>query len=197
MTPDLAHDRALVRAVLACEEAAIQQLIERLRCVPWILGAKNARLGRPLGEHDLADLAQDVVVIVLRKLSQFGCHAPLESWVCRVCALELVNAVRKRRRLPQAVDFDEAPVPDESVAREWDRLLQREALEAGLDRVGGVEADALRMKHFEDLTFEEMGERLGLPASTMKTRYYRGLDRLERIVDMTPSKQRVPRERTT
>jgi NAD(P)-dependent dehydrogenase (short-subunit alcohol dehydrogenase family) len=40
------------------------------------------------------------------------------------------------------------------------------------------EADVIRMKHFEDLTFEEIGTRLGNSINTVKTRYYRGISRL-------------------
>ena len=38
------------------------------------------------------------------------------------------------------------------------------------------------MKHFEELTFPEIGKRIGMPANTAKTRYYRGLAKLETLM---------------
>ena len=38
----------------------------------------------------------------------------------------------------------------------------------------------VRLKHFEGLTFTQMGELLGLSANTVKSRYYRGICWLRR-----------------
>ena len=36
----------------------------------------------------------------------------------------------------------------------------------------------IRLKHFQELTFEEISSRLSIPANTAKTKYYRGLEKL-------------------
>lgn len=179
---DPAHDLQLVRAAQARQETAVAALAERLRCVPRILGAQNARLGRPLDEHDVADVAQDVVVVLLRKLGEYDGRVGFEGWAFRICTYELMNAIRRRRRALPAIDLVEQPATDAAAAAEWQRLLEREALERALDRVGSTEAEALRLKHWEGLTFEEMAARLGTSVANAKARYYRGLARLEEIV---------------
>ena len=179
---EIEHDLELVRGVLAQEPIAIENLAERLRCVPRILAAQNAKLGHVLGADDLADITQDTIVILLRKVREYSGRAPLEAWVYRVCCYEFLNAVRRRRRREPGVDLQEAPQADEAAERGWQQLLAREALESGLARVGGVEAEAVRMKHFEERTFEDMGRLLALSTNTMKTRYYRGLARLTEIL---------------
>jgi len=52
-----------------------------------------------------------------------------------------------------------------------------------LNRVGGIEARVIRLKHLESLTFEELSARLDLPANTAKTYYYRGLARLRAMLE--------------
>ena len=52
------------------------------------------------------------------------------------------------------------------------------ATQLALERLDPVDADVVRLKHFEELTVEEIGGRLGLPTNTAKTKYYRGLGRL-------------------
>lgn len=177
-----AYELALVRAVLADEEPAIEEFSHRLECVPRILSAQNARFGRPLDEHDLADVVQDTIVIILQKLRLFRGEGPLEGWIFRICCLEYLNSVRRRRRRKPVVDVQELPVPDAQIAKEERQMQDRETLYKALERLDPIEADAVRMKHFEGLTFEQMAERTGVSANTMKTRYYRGLERLEGIV---------------
>jgi len=185
---DGAQDLALVGAVQAGNAAAIQKLAERLQCVPRILCAQNARLGRPLGEHDLADAVQDTMVIVLKKLGEFSGQGVLESWTYRICCYELMNAVRRRRRQPPVVDPEEQPVFDDATGREWRRLSARDTLDTAMAKIGGAEAEALRLRHYEGLTFEEMAQHCRTSVAAAKMRYYRALSRLEEIV--TGQKQR-------
>jgi RNA polymerase sigma factor (sigma-70 family) len=176
---DPAHDLALVRAVLRHEEVAVDEFADRLRSVARIAQAQNAKMGHPLDSHDLADVVQDTIVVILKKLDLFVGTGPLDGWIFRVCCLEFLNGVRRRRRRLGRVDLAETPLPDPATASERERMVEREQLYKALDRVGGVEAEAVRMKHFDGLTFDQIGGRLGLSPNTIKTRYYRGLARLE------------------
>ena len=178
-------DLVLVAAALRGASPAIEQLVLRLRCVPRILGAWNQRLGRPLDEHDLADLAQDVTVIILQKLDDYAGRAPFEAWIYRICRLELMNGVRRKRRArtrngAQVEDLAELIAGEDGSAATAGS--DAELLHAALERVGGVEAETIRIKHFEGLTFEEIGARLAIPANTAKTRYYRGMVKLEKAL---------------
>ena len=148
---------------------------ERMKCVPRILAALNTKMGRPLDEHDLADLTQDTLLVVIKKLDQFAAHAPLESWVYRICALELMNEVRRKRRLQsrnRRITSERQPTA-EMATDEFEHIHR------ALDRLGGHDADVVRLKHFEELTFEEIGDRLAISPNTAKTRYYRGISKLE------------------
>jgi RNA polymerase sigma factor (sigma-70 family) len=52
-------------------------------------------------------------------------------------------------------------------------------LHEALARLDPLEADVIRMKHFEDLTFETIGARRAISVNTVKTRYYRGIRHLQ------------------
>lgn len=165
-------------------ESARVQFNECLQCVPRILAAHNARLGHPLRRDDLADVVQDVSLLILRKLPAYAGHAPLVGWIYRLCCFELMNAMRRRvrqRRRFAAAEVAE-DIPDPTIDRESQAWIERDRLLRAIERVGGVEADLLILKHFEDLTFAEIGRVLDLSPNTVKTRYYRGLTQLEQIV---------------
>jgi RNA polymerase sigma-70 factor (ECF subfamily) len=176
----LAHqrDRSLVRRVLAGEHAARDEIAERLRCAPRILQALNSRAGRILSDSELADLSQDVLLRIWEKLSQFEGRATLETWTYQFCWLESRNrfrrAVRRResRAGAAAGALDRLPAPEATLRVDF------EAIEISLGELGPPGADVIRLKHFEGLTFSEIGSVLEIPANTAKTHYYRGLERL-------------------
>lgn len=182
---DPVAELAFVRAVLAGSEPALVRFNDYLDRLPRILARVNSRLPRPLGHNELLDVQQDVYVILLRKLPGFTGDVPLGGWLHRTCEHELHNAMRRRTRLlrmfTDAPEFaDPVAASERSDAR---AQIPPDRLQEALQRLGGVEAEIITLKHFEKLTFQEIHDRLNISPNTAKTRYYRGLERLHRILD--------------
>jgi RNA polymerase sigma-70 factor (ECF subfamily) len=174
-------DLALVKRVLAGERAAVDEFSSRMQCVPLILAALNARRGRPFSAADTSDIAQDVFVLLWRKLGVYEGMSTLESWVFRFCHYEILNALRRRQRARQSESIEPgdawtaaAPRPSGAVA--YARLHEI------LERLAPREATVIRAKHFDGLTFDEIGARLGIPSNTAKTHYYRGIERMRPLL---------------
>ncbi|MEZ5962527.1 MAG: sigma-70 family RNA polymerase sigma factor [Planctomycetota bacterium] len=165
-------DLDLVRRALRRDDRALHELGRRLQCVPRILAARNARVGRPLGDEDVLEAAHEVIARVWAQLGEFRGQAALESWVYRFCEFELINAVRRKRRAPRPVDEAELVGPDIAPAVDVERVY------SSIDRLTRDEAVVVRSKHFDDLTFEEIADRDQVPLATVKSRYYRGLEKL-------------------
>lgn len=178
---DLERDSELVAAVLQGREIAIHEFADRLHCVSRILGAQNAKLGWPLSEHDLADAVQDTIVIILTRLREFSATGPLEAWIYRVCTLEFMNVLRRRRRRRTGELVEDAMV-DVAADRQQRAAVEREAIVGALAEVVAEEAEVVWLKYFEGLTFVEMQTRLGISANTLKARFYRGMQKLERLL---------------
>ena len=174
-------DLELVQAMLRGQPEAIAGFVRRMRCVPLSLAAQNARLGRPLNEHDIEDVSQEVLVLIWNKLGSFGGLSTLETWVYRFTSFELMNALRRKRTRQRVSELDCEPavVP---FADSRTRLLEYEHLHQALERLEPSEADVIRLKHFQELTFEEISERMSMPANTAKTKYYRGLEKLREVL---------------
>jgi len=166
------EDLELVRRALDRDDAALTELGQRLQCVPRILAARNAHAGRPLADEDVLEAAHEVIARVWSQLGQFRGQAALESWVYRFCEFELINAVRRKRRAPRQV---EESTLVESIERE---SVDFERVSQCLDRLAPDEAATIRLKHFQDLTFEEIAVRERTPLATIKSRYYRSLEKL-------------------
>jgi RNA polymerase sigma factor (sigma-70 family) len=103
--------------------------------------------------------------------------APLESWVYGIVCLALKDAVRSKARGRRvAGDLAAEPVADGEQGMR--RIVDNAEIERALTGLGGLEAQVLRLKYLEGLTFVELGERLGISPNTAKTLHYRGLLRL-------------------
>ena len=178
--PIASGDRDLVEGSLRGERHSLTSLVGRLKCVPRILASLNNRMGFQLSEHDLADLSQDTLVVIWRKLESFEGRARLETWVYRICYLEFMNRVRRHNRISRLASVRIDKVVDSVAAPATPSALDYEQLERGLVELGSPEADVIRLKHFEECTFKDIGQLLKIPANTAKTYYYRGIDWLRR-----------------
>jgi RNA polymerase sigma-70 factor (ECF subfamily) len=176
------EDHALARAVVQGDPESLARLAERLRVVCRILGYLDQRGGGVLDDHELADLTQDVIMIVWRKLPEYEGLSTLESWFFGICVLERRNAVRRnlRRRSDPATSveqvLEQAPAPPAPADAHEDVHL-------ALKRIGREEARVIRLKHFEERTFEEIGALLDVSPNTIKARYYRGLEELRPLLE--------------
>jgi RNA polymerase sigma-70 factor (ECF subfamily) len=163
--------------------AARKEFATRMHCVPRMLSALNERLGRPLAQHDLEDLVQDSLVVVWRGLVTYAGYSSLETWVFRCCQRELIARLRARR--PAFETLDQVQPTVESI-----ELTDVDAVHRALESLAAKERRVIELKHFEDLTFAVIGERLGLSPNTAKAWYYRGLEELRRLLAPTLRKER-------
>lgn len=164
-------DSSLARAARAGDFGARQLLGERLAVLPTIL--RRARLAGRLSAHEFEDASQDALLALWRKLDAFDGRSPLLHWAYGFAVLEMRRAM-ERRGCQREATIDGLSIATAEVSTPVDsERLQREV--SGLD--DGEQA-VVRLRHFEMLTFDEIATRLGIRTSTVKTRYYRALDRL-------------------
>ncbi|HEX6885596.1 MAG TPA: sigma-70 family RNA polymerase sigma factor [Planctomycetota bacterium] len=170
------EDRELVRRALAGQADAVDGMVVRLKCVPRVLRVLNQRVGNPLAPEDLSDLGQDVVMAFWKRLADYTGRASLETWAYGFCLNTFMSALRRRRW--RALDRLETETLEE--ARPLPALGEHEVLQRALQDLAEREERVIRLKYYEDLTFEEIGRRLGISPNTAKTCFYRGMQRLER-----------------
>lgn len=177
----------MTRRARAGEPEAVEEFLRRARVVRCFLRAKNKQLGGILGPHDLEDAIQETLIALWRKLDRFEGRGSFEAWMYRFSYLELLTRIRKvKQALPSLGDIEvEGPTPTETES------LAHESLYRTIDALGFPSADVIRLKHLEDLSFDEIGERLDISPNTAKTRYYRGLRMLRQMLgaSVAPTKE--------
>lgn len=164
-------DHELVQSSLS-DPRAQEALLERLRCVPRMLAAKNAQLGRVLDDVELEDLSQETVLTIWRKRAEYTGRSAIETWIYPFCYHHLMNRVRRRFRRLRTVPLEAAGSVETPEFTDYSHVHR------ALDEVGPPDEEVLRLKHFEQLSFTEIGAVLGISPNTAKSRYYHGLERL-------------------
>lgn len=177
------RDLELSRRALAGDPEARDEFVRRMSCIPRVLGAINARTGRPLAPEELNDLCQEVFAVLWNKLSGFEGRAKLETWAGRFCLNLFRNALRSMVRRPRALEEPQAQALEEAereipMAQDETRALLDEAL----TQVPKNQARAIRLREYERLSFERIAHELDVPTATAKTWYYRGLERLRAVL---------------
>jgi RNA polymerase sigma-70 factor (ECF subfamily) len=168
-------DLRLVAQALAGDPRAVEALCARLACVPRMIHGLNARMNRPLGSEDQRDLSQQVLALTWRKLPRFNGQAPLEAWVLGIVRFELLNLARRLRRRPESgaeEGLESAPARSGEPAVDGERIVE------ALARIGADDSRIVRLRVFDEHSFEEIAARLGISVSAARNRYYRALQEL-------------------
>jgi RNA polymerase sigma-70 factor (ECF subfamily) len=178
---EFAADLAIARGVLRGDAGAEQRFLDEMQCVPLILEDRNARKGRPFDEQELEDLVQETLATVWRRLSDYEGRSSLSTWCFSICMYQMRNALRSKRDAPRPIGEDGEFLLEGACYAdlEFDRF---EPVYRCLCRLDPRPAEVIQLKFFEDLTFEQIGARLALPENTVKTHFYRGIQRIRSML---------------
>jgi RNA polymerase sigma factor (sigma-70 family) len=179
-------DAALISRLLEGDPSAGQLLYDRLiRIVDWTL---HRLLGRSQTDHDdLVQSAFEQIVITLYRDS-FARSCSLTSWASAVTARIALTELRTQRRRHKNLGA-RVELAEQSLASSGPNIEAQTAARLELERVRRVlplvhpdNAQVLVLHELNDLSLSEIGATLGLSASAVQTRLWRGRkELLERL----------------
>ncbi len=171
-------DLRLVRQVLATDAGAMDAFIERMTRVPRMVRESHRRMGGSLDDHEIDDVVQETLTAIWIKLEVFEGRASLETWAYRFGRNELLKAFdRKRRNVGRIEGHTErldVPAPE----GQEPSPIEPRMLHSKLDALDESSAQVIRDRHFEQRSFQQIASSRQEPVGTVKTRYYRAIDRL-------------------
>jgi RNA polymerase sigma-70 factor (ECF subfamily) len=170
-------DGALVRAVLAGDVEQYRVLVERYR------RAFGRYATAMLGDADAAaDAMQEAFIRAYDALADCRDPERFRPWFFRILANQCRTAAARQRRR-DAVNIADVEVP----ARErTDAPLERQELgaqlAAALAQLTPEQREAFVLKVVEELSYEEMAERLGVGPDALKMRVHRAREQLRALM---------------
>ena len=173
-----ATDEELVAAILEGETALYTDLVQRYR------GRLVNYLNRFLGNVDESqELSQEVFLKVYRALDRYNPRYRFSTWLFRVARNAAIDLLRKRRLklVPmQRAGFDgetrerEFPSEERDPYRVQRNLERRAAIGAAIDGLRDDYRELIQLRHFAEMTYEEIAEFKGMPLGTVKNKLFRG-----------------------
>ncbi len=165
-----ADDLALVARCRAGETAAFEALVGRYQRVLFTVAL------RMLGNDDAAsDAAQNAFVKAYRKLETFDPTRRFFSWIYRILVNECLNARRDRPpHEPLAPDLAAVGTP----ADVFETAERRRGVQAAILALPMEYREVIVLRHFTELSYEEIAETLHVPAKTVKSRLHTARARL-------------------
>ncbi|MBM3817876.1 MAG: sigma-70 family RNA polymerase sigma factor [Acidimicrobiia bacterium] len=154
-----------------------------------------------VGRHDLAeDLTQDVFLKLFKSLDTFDRRANFQTWlisVSRNLCIDHYRSVRKERETMNR-DVDPAALTPVATTRSPQMELEQRdrvrLLRAALDTLAPSLRTAVMLRDIQELTYQEIADRLRLPEGTVKSRINRGRTELARQIQKLREQQdAVPR----
>ena len=173
-----ATDEELVAAILDGEAALYTDLVERYR------GRLINYLNRFLGNvHESEELSQEVFLRVYRALDRYNPKYRFSTWLFRVAKNAAIDLIRKRRL--KLVPMQRVGVDGQAQEREFEseerdpyrtlrNVERRQAIGAAIDGLKEEYRELIQLRHFAEMTYEEIAEFKGMPLGTVKNKLFRG-----------------------
>src|SRR6476469_7081515 len=154
-----------------------------------------------VGKHDEAeDLTQDIFLKIFKALASFDRRANFQTWIISISrnlCIDHYRSVRKERQtIAREVDAGElqpasADRGPYAVAEHQDLRAQ---LKQALETLPITLRTAVVLRDLQELSYQEIADRLGLPEGTVKSRINRGrielAHQLRRLQENQPVKAR-------
>lgn len=169
-----ADDHTAVARCLAGDTAAFEAIVERYQRVLFTVAL------RMLGDYDEAsDATQKAFISAYRRLDTFDPARRFFSWIYRILVNECLND-RRDRRAHEPLSPELAVV--DSPADQLEADERRRRVQAAIVALPVEYRQVIVLRHFTELSYEEIAEIVGVPAKTVKSRLFSARARLGKVL---------------
>ena len=127
-------------------------------------------------QHDAEDITQETFIRVFRSLDRYE-PGSFTGWLHRITTNVFLDMVRRRARIrvqPLGEDTDQIASGEPTPEQAMSRANLDPDLQAALDELAPEFRAAVVLCDGEGLTYEEVGEALGIKVGTVRSRIHRG-----------------------
>jgi RNA polymerase sigma-70 factor, ECF subfamily len=149
-----------------------------------------------VGKHDEAeDLTQDVFLKIFKSLNTFDRRANFQTWLISVSRNLCIDHYRSVRKERETINRDVDPGDLSPVSASVSPHAQLELrdrvtlLRQALGKLAPTLRTAVMMRDIQELSYQEIADRLELPEGTVKSRINRGRTELARQIQILRQQQ--------
>jgi RNA polymerase sigma-70 factor (ECF subfamily) len=189
-TPD-----SLIEQCLAGDQTAWEQIVRQNWRKVFNVAYKF------VGKHDEAeDLTQDIFLKIFKALNTFDRRANFQTWIISISrnlCIDHYRSVRKERQtIARVVDSNDLQpaTPERGPYAQAEHQDLRAQLRQALETLPVTLRTAVVLRDLQELSYQEIADRLGLPEGTVKSRINRGrielAHQLRRVQENQPVRPR-------
>lgn len=179
--PETTDDNELIRRFIEGDERAFNLLAMKYQQrIYW-----HAR--RMTGSHDDADdVLQEVLLVLYKKLKEFRQQSTVYTWIYRVTATRAINYIRKKN-LKRFFSLDqedaEELIASEDIVTDYVRKEKLAHIEKLLQKLPVKQREVFVMRHYDELSYEEIAEITGKSVGGLKANYYHAWEKLNALME--------------
>jgi RNA polymerase sigma-70 factor, ECF subfamily len=181
-----AEDRELVRRCVASEQGAWDEFVRRTRSAIQRGATVALRKFRISDKESIENVYQQVYVELLRDggkvLKTYRGDSDLEGWVAVISMRTAYRLMRQKGPEAQLPDLlPAAPTPAPGERAEQTEFLNR--LDRAFRRLEPREAALLRLSYYEQMSYKEIANALGLPLNSVSPLLIRAKEKLKKYLE--------------
>jgi RNA polymerase sigma-70 factor (ECF subfamily) len=182
------EDVSLVAEALAGNQLSFQLLVERYQQRMFALARHYTK-----SPVEIEDIVQDTFLKAYRRLASFQQQSSFYTWLCRIAintALDFLKRAGRNpvvgvedpevSREPESTDLarpaaTSVPAPDARLERDETARITR----AVLEQLPEIFRTVLMLREFEDMSYQDMADVLGISIGTVESRLFRARARFK------------------
>ncbi len=184
------HDYKLIRLALAkTDQRAYAELMDRYRESVYFMLLKMVN-----NKDDADDLTIEAFGKAFKRLGQYTPNYAFSTWLFKIASNNAIDFIRRKKNenlysLDKTYENEEGAEmgvtvksqtldPEENVIKKQ----KLELLHVVVDKLKPKYKQLIQMRYFEELSYEEISERLDLPIGTVKAQLFRARDFLYNVL---------------
>ncbi len=172
-------DEQLINQALRGKKSAWLKLVKRYERAVYNYGVRMT--GKP---EDAMDLMQEVFVSVFRSLPKYTGQGTFRSWLFSIAHFRCVEFYRKKKGFVDIDDIPEMECDEHDPERRFFHHEDNNQLKQAMLRLSIDQRSVVELKFFEQFTFDEISDQLGISSNTVKSRLYAALEKLKPLLEV-------------
>jgi RNA polymerase sigma-70 factor (ECF subfamily) len=173
-TSEALYEQMLVIRSQLGDEAAFEELLE-LHGPRLLLFAQRMMQSSP---ESVADVIQEIWVAIYRALPRLRDASKFRPWTFRIARDRIYREYRRRNEPVQPADDEQlAELPEPA---ELDSTIDSEELHRCLGLISPEHREALVLRFFEEMSYEDIASTIGGSVGTVRSRIHYGKEALKK-----------------
>ncbi|MGL4797256.1 MAG: sigma-70 family RNA polymerase sigma factor [Paraclostridium sp.] len=128
-------------------------------------------------EQDALDIVQETVYKAYTSIDTLKNPKYFNTWITRILINNSMNTLNKNNKVGYIEEYKQ--IEETELTIDIDQKLD---ISNALDELEEKHKNVIKLKYFEDLTLNEISNKLNIPIGTVKTYLNKGLNRLRGII---------------